>query len=155
MTDQNRPPVARAVHAIKIYGTGEAAVRALDDVAVDFAGGSLTAIMGPSGSGKSTLMHCLAGLDTLTSGRVYLGDTDLGTLSDTKLTLLRRRRVGFVFQAYNLVPTLTAAENVMLPLMLAGARRDRSWLGPLGGPVRLGRRLPHRPAPPAPRHAPP
>jgi putative ABC transport system ATP-binding protein len=146
MTDQNRPPVARAVNAIKIYGAGEAAVRALDDVTVEFAGGTLTAIMGPSGSGKSTLMHCLAGLDTLTSGQVFLGDTDLGTLSDTKLTLLRRRRIGFVFQAYNLVPTLTAAENVMLPLMLAGSRGDRSWLDAVVGAVGLGDRLRHRPA---------
>ncbi|OLE24809.1 MAG: peptide ABC transporter ATP-binding protein [Actinobacteria bacterium 13_1_20CM_3_71_11] len=146
MTDQYRPPVSRAVNATKIYGTGEAVVRALDDVTVEFAGGSFTAITGPSGSGKSTLMHCLAGLDTPTSGHVYLGDTDLGTLSDTKLTLLRRRRIGFVFQAYNLVPTLTAAENVMLPLMLAGSRGDRSWLDAVVGAVGLGDRLRHRPA---------
>jgi putative ABC transport system ATP-binding protein len=146
MTDQYRPPVSRAVNATKIYGTGEAAVRALDDVTVEFAGGSFTAITGPSGSGKSTLMHCLAGLDTPTSGHVYLGDTDLSTLSDTKLTLLRRRRIGFVFQAYNLVPTLTAAENVMLPLTLAGSRGDRSWLDAVVGAVGLGDRLRHRPA---------
>jgi putative ABC transport system ATP-binding protein len=146
MTKENRPPVARAVNAVKVYGTGEAAVRALDDVTVDFPDRTLTAIMGPSGSGKSTLMHCLAGLDTLTSGTVFIGDTDLATLSDTKLTLLRRRRIGFVFQAYNLIPTLTAAENITLPLALAGARPDRSWLDGVVGAVGLGDRLRHRPA---------
>jgi putative ABC transport system ATP-binding protein len=142
MTDQNRPPVARVVSATKIYGTGDAAVRALDDVTVEFPAGALTAIMGPSGSGKSTLMHCMAGLDTLTSGFAFIGDTDLGALSDTKLTLLRRR-VGFVFQAYNLIPTLTVAENITLPLALAGVRPDRSWVDTVVG---LGDRLHHRPA---------
>src|SRR5688572_22051182 len=111
---------ARAVHAVKVYGKGQTEVRALDDVSIEFGAGRLTAIMGPSGSGKSTLLHCMAGLDELTSGSVFIGDTDLTTLSDRQLTLLRRERVGFVFQAFNLVPTLTAEENITLPLALGG-----------------------------------
>jgi putative ABC transport system ATP-binding protein len=138
--------VARALHATKVYGAGETAVRALDDVSVGLARGRFTAIMGPSGSGKSTLMHCLAGLDTLTSGEVLLGGVELGSLSDKELTLLRRQRVGFVFQSYNLIPTLTALENVTLPLALAGTRPDREWLDEVIGTVRLGDRLSHRPA---------
>src|SRR3712207_5670157 len=106
---------ARAVNATKVYGGGEAAVRALDGVTVDFVNGVFTAIMGPSGSGKSTLMHCVAGLDTLTSGEVYIGDTELSRLSERQLTTLRRDKVGFVFQAFNLVPTLNAIENITLP----------------------------------------
>src|SRR3954452_17634477 len=112
--------VARAVDATKISGQGDTEVRALDGVSVDFPGGHFTAIMGPSGSGKSTLMHCLAGLDTLTSGQVFIGDVELGALSDKELTRLRRERIGFVFQAYNLIPTLTALKNITLPLALAG-----------------------------------
>jgi putative ABC transport system ATP-binding protein len=137
---------ARAVHATKVYGVGDTAVRALDDVSADFARGRFTAIMGPSGSGKSTLMHCLAGLDTLTSGQVLLGGVELGSLSDRDLTLLRRERVGFVFQSFNLLPTLTALENVTLPLTLAGVRPERGWLDEVIATVRLGDRLSHRPA---------
>ena len=120
---------ARAVDAVKVYGRGPTEVRALDGVTIDFEQGRLTAIMGPSGSGKSTLLHCLAGLDTLTSGTVFIGDTDLTTLTDTQLTMLRRDRIGFVFQAFNLVPTLTAEENITLPLALGGpqARLRRGW----------------------------
>jgi putative ABC transport system ATP-binding protein len=146
MTDENSPMAARTVDATKVYGSGEAAVRALDGVTVTFARGALTAVMGPSGSGKSTLMHCVAGLDTLTSGHAYLGDTDLGTLKDAELTRLRRRRVGFVFQSFNLVPTLTAAENITLPLALAGVRPDQDWLDTVVGAVGIGDRLDHRPA---------
>src|SRR5262245_15871203 len=119
---------ARAVDAVKVYGRGETEVRALDGVSVGFESGRLTAIMGPSGSGKSTLLHCLAGLDALTSGSVFIGDTDLTTLDDKRLTLLRRERVGFVFQAFNLVPTLTAEENIALPLALAGRRPETTWM---------------------------
>ncbi|MXM66568.1 ATP-binding cassette domain-containing protein [Streptomyces sp. HUCO-GS316] len=137
---------ARVVDAVKVYGTGGTAVRALDGVSVDFPAGRLTAIMGPSGSGKSTLMHCAAGLDTLTSGTARIGDTDLGTLDDRRLTLLRRDRVGFVFQAYNLVPTLTVAENITLPLDLAGSTGDPEWIDALVDVVGLRDRLHHRPA---------
>ena len=140
------PPAARAVDAVKVYGKGEAEVRALDGVTVDFEAGRFTAIMGPSGSGKSTLMHSLAGLDTLTSGSVWIGDTDLGTLNDRKLTQLRRDRVGFVFQSFNLIPTLTAAENIVLPMRLAGRRPDRAWVDQVVETVGLGRRLTHRPS---------
>ncbi len=137
---------ARAVHATKIYGTGDTAVRALDDVSVEFPIGRFTAIMGPSGSGKSTLMHCVAGLDTLTSGSVFVGDTDLRTLSDKQLTLLRRERVGFVFQAFNLLPTLTAYENITLPITLAGKKPDAEWVSAVVDTVGLGDRLHHRPS---------
>ena len=142
------PPTARArvVEAIKIYGQGDAAVRALDGVTVDIPPARFTAIMGPSGSGKSTLMHCVAGLDTLTSGTVHLGGDDLGTLSDRDLTVLRRRRVGFVFQAFNLLPTLTAGENIVLPLALDGAPVDRAWLDEVVDAVGLRDRLGHRPS---------
>jgi putative ABC transport system ATP-binding protein len=146
MSQENRSPVARAVHAVKVYGSGDAAVRALDDVTVSFPRGQLTAIMGPSGSGKSTLLHCLAGLDQLTEGEIFIGDTELGGLSDTRLTLLRRRRIGFVFQSYNLIPTLSAAQNITLPLALAGAKPDRAWLDTVIGAVGLGDRLTHRPS---------
>jgi len=137
---------ARAVGARKVYGSGETAVVALDDVDVEITTGRFTAIMGPSGSGKSTLMHCLAGLDTLSSGRVLIGDTDLSALSDRDLTLLRRTRIGFVFQAFNLVPTLTAIENITLPLALAGRRADQDWLDEVVATVGLASRLRHRPA---------
>ena len=137
---------ASALHATKIYGGGDTAVRALDDVTVEFAEGQFTAIMGPSGSGKSTLMHCLAGLDTLTSGRVLLAGVDLSTLDDRALTLLRRDRVGFVFQAFNLIPTLTALENIVLPASLAGTTPDRAWLDSVIATVGLSDRLGHRPA---------
>jgi putative ABC transport system ATP-binding protein len=139
-------PAARAVDASKIYGSGETTVRALDDVTVELPDGQYTAIMGPSGSGKSTLMHCLAGLDTLTSGKVYIGDVDLTTLSDKELTRLRRDSVGFVFQAYNLVPTLTAIENITLPSSLAGTKADAHWLDQVVKTTGLGDRLGHRPS---------
>src|SRR3954462_6017402 len=124
------PPraAAGAVDAVKIYGTGQSEVRALDGITVAFQAARYTAIMGPSGSGKSTLMHCLAGLDSLTSGAVYIGDTYLAKLNDKELTELRRSKVGFVFQAYNLVPTLNAQENILLPLMLGGESGDKSWI---------------------------
>jgi len=134
------------VHATKRYGSGDTSVLALDDVTVDLPGGRFTAVMGPSGSGKSTLLHVVAGLDTLTSGQVFLGGVELGSLSDKELTLLRRERVGFVFQAYNLLPTLTALENVTLPLALAGTRPDREWLDGVIDTVGLRARLSHRPA---------
>ena len=137
---------ARTIDAVKDYGRAGTAVRALDRVTLDIPGGRFTAIMGPSGSGKSTLMHCLAGLDKLSSGRVLLADVDLGTLSDSELTRLRRERVGFVFQSYNLIPTLTAAENITLPLRMAGARPDRAWVDEVIGTVGLGDRLAHRPS---------
>ena len=148
--DSTRQPaggtVAHTVHATKVYGSGETAVRALDDVTVALPGGEFTAIMGPSGSGKSTLMHCTAGLDELTSGQTFLGDTELGSLSDRQLTLLRRERVGFVFQSFNLVPTLTARENVTLPMALAGRRPDAAWLDHVIDTVGLRDRLSHRPS---------
>ncbi len=137
---------ARADDAVKIYGKGEAAVRALDGVTVAFDSHTFTAIMGPSGSGKSTLLHCLAGLDTLTSGRVFIGDTDLSSLDDDRLTRLRRDNVGFVFQAYNLVPTLNALENITLPLSIAGRAPDRAWLDQVIDTIGLRDRLRHRPA---------
>jgi putative ABC transport system ATP-binding protein len=137
---------ARAEAASKVYGAGEAAIRALDSVDVSFAGRRFTAIMGPSGSGKSTLLHCLAGLDELTAGQVFLGDVELGALSDKQLTVLRRDRVGFVFQAYNLLPTLDALENITLPMALAGRKPDQSWLDTVIDIVRLGDRLHHRPS---------
>jgi putative ABC transport system ATP-binding protein len=136
---------ARAESATKVYGTGDTAVRALDDVTVDMPAGRLTAIMGPSGSGKSTLMHCMAGLDTVTDGRVLIGDQDLATLSDQELTRLRRDRIGFVFQAFNLIPTLSAIENIRLPFTLAGRRADAEWLDEVVATVGLRDRLDHRP----------
>jgi putative ABC transport system ATP-binding protein len=141
-----RTAAAGAVHATKVYGTGQAAVRALDEVDVSFERGRFTAIMGPSGSGKSTLLHCLAGLDELTSGAVYLGDVELGSLSEKQLTVLRRDRVGFVFQSYNLIPTLDARENITLPMRLAGRRPDRDWLDNVIDTVGLRDRLTHRPS---------
>jgi putative ABC transport system ATP-binding protein len=141
-----RPVAARAVDASKIYGKGAAEVRALDHVTVDFEQGRFTAIMGPSGSGKSTLMHALAGLDTLTSGAVFIGDTELGALNDKKLTKLRRDRVGFIFQSFNLIPTLTASENITLPMKLAGRKTDRDWLDTVVETVGLRTRLSHRPS---------
>jgi putative ABC transport system ATP-binding protein len=137
---------ARAVHATKIYGSGSTEVLALDDVGVDLPGGRFTAVMGPSGSGKSTLMHCIAGLDTLTYGSACIGDVDLGRLDDRRLTRLRRDRIGFVFQAFNLLPTLTAAENITLPLALAGRKPDQEWLDLIVDVVGLRDRLGHRPA---------
>jgi putative ABC transport system ATP-binding protein len=137
---------ARAVEVTKVHGRGAAEVRALDRVSVELPAGQYTAIMGPSGSGKSTLMHCLAGLDRPTSGQVFIGDVELSRLSDRQLTLLRRAKVGFVFQAFNLLPTLTAAENVELPLAIAGRKPDRSWVDKVIDAVELRERLGHKPA---------
>jgi putative ABC transport system ATP-binding protein len=136
---------AGAFDAAKRYGRGDAAVHALDEVTVGFEAGRFTAIMGPSGSGKSTLMHCLSGLDTVDSGRVVLGGTDLGKLSDRELTRVRRDRLGFVFQAFNLVPTLTAWENIQLPASLGGRRLDRQWVEAVIATTGLRERLDHRP----------
>ena len=137
---------ARAVHASKIYGEGETEVRALDNVDVDFGRGAYSAIMGPSGSGKSTLLHCIAGLDALTSGQVFLGDVELSALNEKHLTQIRRDRIGFVFQSYNLIPTLTAIENITLPLALAGRDPDQQWLDHVVDIVGLRDRLKHRPS---------
>jgi putative ABC transport system ATP-binding protein len=144
---RSRPGVAASVvDGTKVYGKGATEVRALDHVTLDFASGQFTAIMGPSGSGKSTLVHCIAGLDTLTSGQVRVGGIDLGRLDDKRLTLLRRDRIGFVFQAFNLIPTLTARENITLPAMLAGRQPDPAWLDTVVKTVGLGDRLTHRPS---------
>ena len=145
-----RPPTGTAaagsVDAMKVYGKDDSEVRALDGVTVSFDRGKFTAIMGPSGSGKSTLMHCLAGLDSLTGGEVYIGDTTLATLNDKQLTELRRTQVGFIFQAYNLVPTLTALENITLPLLLGGTKGDQQWIDRVIDTVGLRDRLKHRPS---------
>jgi putative ABC transport system ATP-binding protein len=140
------PLAARTEDAVKVYGRGGTEVRALDGVTVGLPAGRFTAIMGPSGSGKSTLMHCLAGLDTLSSGRVFLGDTDLGSLSDRELTRVRRERIGFVFQAFNLLPTLDAYENITLPMALAGRKPNKEWVRTIVETVGLSDRLKHRPS---------
>ena len=137
---------ARAVNAVKTYGEGDTVVHALADVTVDFQAGQFTAIMGPSGSGKSTLMHCLAGLDELTSGSVWIEGTNLTELKEKDLTKLRRDRIGFIFQAFNLIPTLSAEENIVLPLSLAGADPDRAWFDQVVQTVGLSDRLNHRPS---------
>jgi putative ABC transport system ATP-binding protein len=146
MTDVSTVAAAGDINASKIYGKDDSEVRALDDVTVDFALGQFTAIMGPSGSGKSTLMHCLAGLDALTSGRVLIGDTDLAQLDDKQLTSLRREKVGFIFQAYNLIPTLSALENITLPMDLGGVKPDQEWLDTVIDKMNLRNRLSHRPS---------
>ncbi len=148
-SDVNAVPAAAAAGAIdarKIYGVGDAEVHALDGVTVSFETGKFSAIMGPSGSGKSTLLHCLAGLDTLTSGETFIGDTSLAKLDDKSLTELRRTKIGFVFQAFNLVPTLTAEENIRLPMMLGGVRGDQEWFDHVVNTVGLETRLKHRPS---------
>ena len=137
---------ARAVDASKVYGRGDAEVRALDGVSIDFPAGQFSAIMGPSGSGKSTLLHCLAGLDSLTSGKVFIGDVDLTGLDEKRLTLLRREKVGFVFQAFNLIPTLNVEENITLPMDIAGQKPDRAWVDTVIDTVDLRPRLSHRPS---------
>jgi putative ABC transport system ATP-binding protein len=141
-----RGAAARVENAVKVYGRGPAAVRALDGVTVEFERGRFTGIMGPSGSGKSTLLHCLAGLDTLTEGAVYLGDVELGALDEKRLTQLRRDRVGFIFQFFNLIPTLTAEENIALPLALAGQKPEQEWLDSVIETLRLRERLAHLPS---------
>ena len=141
------PTIAASTRdAVKVYGSGDTEVRALDGVTVDIEAGRFTAIMGPSGSGKSTLMHCLAGLDELTSGTATIGGTDLTSLNDKALTRLRRDKVGFVFQSFNLIPTLDALENITLPLDLAGTKADKAWLDSVVATVGLGDRLTHRPS---------
>lgn len=139
-------PAAHTRSATKVYGTGETSVVALDDVTVEFPAGRFTAIMGPSGSGKSTLMHCVAGLDSLSSGHAFVGGIDLGSLSDKELTILRRTQIGFIFQAFNLIPTLTAAENIQLPVSLGGGTVDHAWFELIVATVGLGDRLEHRPS---------
>jgi len=146
ITPETTRVAARAVDATKVYGEGEAEVRALDGVSVEFETARMTAIMGPSGSGKSTLLHCLAGLDNLTSGQIFLGDVDLSSCNDKQLTLIRRDKLGFVFQSYNLVPTLNALENITLPMSLAGAKPDPGWLDTVVTTVKLKDRLDHRPS---------
>jgi putative ABC transport system ATP-binding protein len=132
--------------ASKVYGKGDSRVVALDEVTIEFPEGQLTAVMGPSGSGKSTLMHCAAGLDTLSSGRTFIGDVELGSLSERELTRLRRESIGFVFQTFNLVPTLSALENITLPMNLSGTKVDQQWLETVIDVVRIGDRLSHRPS---------
>ena len=151
-TNEIAPPdartgvAARAIGLTKTYGERDATVRALDDVSVEFERARFSAIMGPSGSGKSTLLHCMAGLDKPTSGQVLIGDVDLTKLSEKDLTLLRRKSVGFVFQAYNLVPTLTASENITLPLDIAGEEPEKAWFDEVVDTVGIRDRLSHRPA---------
>ncbi|RLP08184.1 ABC transporter ATP-binding protein [Propionibacterium australiense] len=148
MTTTTAQPLTTAVRTeqlTKIYGQGDTRVVALDHVSVDFWRGEFTAIMGPSGSGKSTLMHCAAGLDTPTEGRVLIGQVDATALNDKSLTLLRRRRVGFIFQSFNLLPTMTARENILLPLKLARTKPDQSWFDTVIGVLGLTERLHHRP----------
>ena len=137
---------AGAIDARKTYGIGDAQVHTLDGVTVSFETGKFSAIMGPSGSGKSTLLHCLAGLDTLTTGATFIGDTYLATLDDKALTELRRTKVGFIFQAFNLIPTLTADENIRLPMMLGGESGDKEWIDHVIATVGMGDRLKHRPS---------
>jgi putative ABC transport system ATP-binding protein len=136
----------KAVDVTKVYGTGETAVRALDGISVELPRQRLTAVMGPSGSGKSTLLHCLAGLDRVTSGEIWIGDVAISGLSERELTLLRREQIGFVFQAFNLLPTLSAAENIELPLAIAGRKPDKAWYDKVIDAVGLRARLGHRPA---------
>ena len=146
LADRATTVAARATELSKVYGQGETQVVALDRVSVDFRQAEFTAIMGPSGSGKSTLMHCVAGLDTFSSGSVRIGDTELGSLKDKQLTKLRRDKIGFIFQAFNLLPTLTALENITLPMDIAGRKADKQWLERVIDMVGLRDRLGHRPA---------
>ena len=143
---ENAGPAARTIGLRKVYGVGDTQVAALDGVTVEFGRGEFTAIMGPSGSGKSTLMHCLAALDDATSGEVYIGEADLTTLGDKELTKIRRDRIGFVFQSFNLVPTLTAIENITLPMDIAGRKPNQEWLDTVISTVGLADRLDHKPS---------
>jgi putative ABC transport system ATP-binding protein len=140
------PPAARAIDLTKTYGKGDAVVRALDGITVEFESGRFTAVMGPSGSGKSTLMHCMAGLDTPTSGRTFVGSREIGTLDDAGLTQMRRDQIGFVFQSFNLIPTLTARENITLPCDLAKTKVDQAWFDYLVDQLGIADRLSHRPS---------
>jgi putative ABC transport system ATP-binding protein len=142
----NMPVVAHAIDVVKLYGTGDTQVVALDHVSAEFRRGEFTAIMGPSGSGKSTLMHCLAGLDTVTSGSVAIAGIELAGLSDKKMTALRRDKIGFVFQSFNLVPTLNALENITLPIAIAGRKPDQAWLDKVVKTLGISDRLQHRPS---------
>ncbi|HYO39251.1 MAG TPA: ABC transporter ATP-binding protein [Nocardioidaceae bacterium] len=146
MSPHQTTTAAMAVDVSKSYGIGDAAVTAVDDVSVGLAQGEFTAIMGPSGSGKSTLLHMLAGLDRPTSGQIYLGDTEITSLKDKTLTLLRRDRIGFIFQSFNLLPTMTAAENIVLPLRIAGRKPDEQWVASIIETVGLAERVGHRPS---------
>lgn len=146
LADRTTAVAARATELSKVYGQGETQVVALDRVTVDFQQAQFTAIMGPSGSGKSTLMHCVAGLDSFSSGSVRIGDTELGTLKDKQLTKLRRDKIGFIFQAFNLLPTLTALENITLPMDIAGRKPDKAWLDLVIQMIGLSGRLSHRPS---------
>jgi putative ABC transport system ATP-binding protein len=146
VTANSPAAAAGAVGLSKIYGEGDTRVIALDNVGVEFMCGQFTAIMGPSGSGKSTLMHCMAGLDSITAGSARIGDTELGRLNDKQLTAVRRDRIGFVFQSFNLLATLTALENITLPMAIAGHRPDRAWLDRVIAIVGLADRLGHRPS---------
>ncbi|MEU6217385.1 ABC transporter ATP-binding protein [Streptomyces sp. NPDC047022] len=146
LADRTTTVAARATELSKVYGQGETQVVALDRVTVDFQQAQFTAIMGPSGSGKSTLMHCVAGLDSFSSGSVRIGDTELGTLKDKQLTKLRRDKIGFIFQAFNLLPTLTALENITLPMDIAGRKPDKAWLDLVIQMIGLSGRLSHRPS---------
>jgi putative ABC transport system ATP-binding protein len=137
---------ARAEGVSKTYGDGDAKVFALDDVSVGIQGGEFTAIMGPSGSGKSTMLHVLAGLDRPTAGNIFIGDTDITRLNDKALTLLRRDQIGFIFQSFNLLPTMTAAENIVLPMRIAGRKPDARWVRSIVETVGLSQRLSHRPS---------
>ena len=141
-----RAAAARLAGVSKHYGSGDARVTALDDVTVELAAGEFTAIMGPSGSGKSTLMHCAAGLDSVSAGRVFIGDVDLTSLKEKDLTIVRRDRIGFIFQAFNLIPTLSAQENILLPLAIAGRKPDQDWFDQVVATVGLRDRLTHRPS---------
>lgn len=142
---QSELPAARAIDLVKVYGVGDTQVVALDGVSVEFDTGRFTAIMGPSGSGKSTLMHCLAGLDSATAGQVFIGESEVTGLNDRDLTRLRRDKIGFIFQAFNLVPTLTARENITLPVDIAGRKIDQAWLDTVVATLGLGDRLGHKP----------
>ncbi len=144
-SERSTPAAARAVDLVKTYGAGEVAVRALDGVTLEFQRGRFTAVMGPSGSGKSTLMHCMAGLDVPSAGHTFIGDDEVGRLDDAALTQLRRDRIGFVFQSFNLVPTLSAAENITIAADLGGSPVDREWFEILVGQLKLSDRLAHRP----------
>ncbi|MFR3214348.1 MAG: ABC transporter ATP-binding protein, partial [Bifidobacterium animalis] len=146
VTNPDDPVVARAVDLVKTYGDTDSQVTALNHVSVEFQRGELTAIMGPSGSGKSTLMHCMAGLDVPTSGQVFVEDLEVSSMKQKQLTQLRRKEIGFIFQSFNLVPTLTAEENILLPLQIAHRPVDRDWFRKVVGVVGLENRLDHRPS---------